>query len=72
MRLERWQAAIEDCSAVLERERDNIKALLRRATAQEKLGSAEAALADAQRVLQLQPNNKEASELVVRLSQGTG
>ncbi len=72
LKLQQWSEAAADCDAVLQREASNIKALLRRSAAREGLGDTTGALQDAQRVLELQPKNKEASEAVERLGARTG
>lgn len=67
LKLSRLQEAAADCSAVLALEPTNVKALLRRATAQEGLDQPNEALRDAEAVLALQPLNKEAAALKAKL-----
>jgi len=64
LKLGRSAEAEADCSAVLEGDAGNVKALLRRATARVALGRGVEAGEDCRRVLELQPQNKEAAELL--------
>ncbi|KAI7841133.1 hypothetical protein COHA_005103 [Chlorella ohadii] len=79
--LERYSAALEaapaeaaaapqraDCSAAVDLHPRYAKALLRRSTAYEKLDDLERALADAQKVLELDPGNAIAQKSVQRLT----
>ena len=58
--MERFYKAIEDFDWVLDKEPDNIKALLRRADAHEKIGQMKEAHADLQRSVIVDENNKRA------------
>lgn len=60
-------SAVRDCTAALAIDPDYIKALMRRCKAYEMLGDQERALGDAQRVLQLQPDNGPARAVDARL-----
>lgn len=60
LKLEKWQAALEDAEAVLGRDADNVKALLRFATAARNLDLQKKAQQSLERVLLLQPENKQA------------
>lgn len=60
IKLEEWDKAIQDCNEVLKYEKDNIKALLRRATAYHKRKNFEKAKIDIERCLILDPNDKKA------------
>ena len=60
IRLERYFKAIKDFDWVLEQEPDNVKALLRRADAHEKIGQMKEAHADLQRSVIVDENNKRA------------
>ncbi|KAL5248514.1 hypothetical protein ACHWQZ_G017637 [Mnemiopsis leidyi] len=64
IRLERFYKAIEDFDWVLDKEPDNIKALLRRADAHEKIGQMKEAHADLQRSVIVDENNKRAKQLL--------
>lgn len=70
LNLERWPAAEADAAAVLELEPENVKALLRLATASERQGQADRARQTLERALQLQPANKEAAAALNRLESG--
>lgn len=70
IKLGRWKDAEMDCDVVLSIEPKNCKALLRRSCAREGQGLLEGALADAQAVLELQANNREAQEIVQRVGSG--
>ncbi len=56
-----------NATQVLQRDRHNVKALLRRAAAQEGLGHTDSAVADYKRVLQLETVNKEAAAALDKL-----
>lgn len=60
LKLQQWDEAERDSSAVLAVEAGNVKALLRRAAARAALGRAVDAQADWRAVLALEPQNKEA------------
>lgn len=65
--LSNFEAVIEDTSFILEREPDNLKALIRRMIAYEPLEKYEKALEDARRVLRHAPGNDVANRLQHRL-----
>lgn len=65
---EQWAEAAQECSAALELDSKYIKALLRRCTAYEKLDDLERALADAEKVLELEPGNSAAGQVAKRLT----
>ncbi|KAF6260615.1 hypothetical protein COO60DRAFT_1700224 [Scenedesmus sp. NREL 46B-D3] len=67
LRLKKFSEAAADCSSVLEADSNNVKALLRRAAANEELGQQRQALEDLRRALQLQPQNAEAKARVAVL-----
>ena len=60
IRLERFYKALEDFNWVLDKEPDNVKALLRRADTREKIGQIKEAHADLQRSVIVDENNKRA------------
>ena len=60
IRLERFVKAIEDFDLVLTREPDNVKALLRRSDAREKIGQIREAAADLERSVIVDEKNKRA------------
>ncbi|KAJ8412672.1 hypothetical protein AAFF_G00116230 [Aldrovandia affinis] len=64
IKLRQWHSAISDCEMVLELEPANLKALLRRATAQKQLGNLKMAAADLRSVLQAEPQNGIAKKLL--------
>jgi tetratricopeptide (TPR) repeat protein len=68
LKLEQWAEAAQDCSAALDLQPQYAKALLRRSTAYEKLDDLERALADAQKVLELDASNSIAQKTVQRLT----
>ncbi|GAA6101562.1 sperm-associated antigen 1 isoform X2, partial [Tachysurus ichikawai] len=57
IKLQRWTDALKDCDAVLNIERHNYKALLRRATAYKHLGKLQEAHEDITSVLHSEPHN---------------
>ncbi|KDD77030.1 hypothetical protein H632_c36p1 [Helicosporidium sp. ATCC 50920] len=61
LRLELFEQAAQDASDVLEQEGDNVKALLRRAAASKGLNKVPEAVADLDRVLELEPKNADAA-----------
>ncbi|CAF0712360.1 unnamed protein product [Brachionus calyciflorus] len=63
IKMEQWEKAIQDCNEVLKYEKDNIKALLRRATAYHKRKNFDKANIDIDRCLVLDPNDKKAQDL---------
>lgn len=60
-KLQKWLDAEADCSAVLDVQPNNVKALLRRAAARAVLGRATEAAADWRAVLAAEPGNREAA-----------
>jgi tetratricopeptide (TPR) repeat protein len=69
LKLGKLEEASRDCDAVVAADASNVKALLRRAVAAEGLGRTDAAIEDLQRVLQLEPENREAREKLQSLGQ---
>lgn len=63
-----WQLACEQCSAALKINGSYLKALVRRATALQELDDLEHALADAQKVVELDPGNAWAVKTVAKLT----
>ncbi|WIA15414.1 hypothetical protein OEZ85_002067 [Tetradesmus obliquus] len=63
-----WQLACEQCSAALKINGSYLKALVRRATALQELDDLEHALADAQKVVELDPGNAWAVKTVTKLT----
>lgn len=64
LKLSQWDDAIKDCNKVLENENDNIKALLRRATAYKEKAEHNKALCDLKQVLVLEPENQRAKQIL--------
>ncbi len=69
LKLEKYEDARLDCDRVLERNPQNHKAFLRRATTFEKAGQLEKAFGDFQSALKISPNLEEAALAVERLSE---
>lgn len=67
-----FKAAEEDCTACLQLDGRNVKALLRRGTARAFLGELHTAYEDFEAVLVLEPNNKDARAEVERLRRLAG
>mmetsp|Transcript_38982 Transcript_38982/g.110408 ORF Transcript_38982/g.110408 Transcript_38982/m.110408 type:complete len:175 (-) Transcript_38982:490-1014(-) len=67
LKLDQHQDAVEDCSSALGLQPNYVKALVRRFTAYEKLENLELALADAQKVVELDSSNSAARATVKRL-----
>jgi Asp-tRNA(Asn)/Glu-tRNA(Gln) amidotransferase A subunit family amidase/Tfp pilus assembly protein PilF len=67
LKLGAYTAAETDCDAAIERDAYSVKAWLRRGSARLALGLLEEAEEDLQRVLELEPQNKQASEELARL-----
>ncbi|XP_038147781.1 sperm-associated antigen 1 [Cyprinodon tularosa] len=67
--LEHWNDAMRDCQQVLELEPGNKKALLRRATVYNNIGNFEMASKDLRKVLQEEPNNAAATQLLSKIEQ---
>uniref|UniRef100_A0A915EX60 RNA-polymerase II-associated protein 3-like C-terminal domain-containing protein n=1 Tax=Echinococcus canadensis TaxID=519352 RepID=A0A915EX60_9CEST len=64
LRQKKWRLSVEDCNRVLEKEPENIKALLRRAQAFYELHSLVKAQKDLELVLALEPKNSRATSLL--------
>ena len=60
LKLEKWDKVVDDCNQVFKYDKDNIKALLRRATAYFKKRTYRNAKTDIQKCLSLDPNDKKA------------
>lgn len=69
LKLEVWPEADQSCKQVLREEPSNVKALFRRGQALNKLGEFREAGQIIRRVLELDPDNKEAQRTLVRLRQ---
>lgn len=67
LKKEMWQLAVEQCTAALSINDTYLKALMRRAQALQQLDDLERALPDAQRVLELDPGNSWATQVVKEL-----
>ncbi|XP_012727966.2 sperm-associated antigen 1 [Fundulus heteroclitus] len=65
--LEHWHEAMRDCQQVLELEPRNKKALLRRATVHNHMGNFQMASEDLRMVLQEEPNNPAAIQLLSKI-----
>lgn len=68
IKMEKWTEAISDCDYVLKNEEHDVKALLRRATAFKGQCKYAAAKSDIDLVLTLEPNNRQAAELLASIS----
>jgi len=66
--MEQWSEVIVHCDAVLHDQPANLKALLRRAEARERLGLTAGACSDIQAALRIDPNNIDAAERLKLLS----
>ncbi|XP_045900678.1 sperm-associated antigen 1-like isoform X2 [Micropterus dolomieu] len=64
IKLNHWHNAMRDCQRVLELEPENIKALLRRATVYNHMGSFQMAAEDLRMVLRKEPHNAAATQLL--------
>lgn len=64
LKLEKWDQAIKDCNCVLNLDKNNIKALLRRGTAYKCKKDFSKAEIDLKEVLALEPQNKKAQDLM--------
>ncbi|XP_033123357.1 sperm-associated antigen 1-like isoform X2 [Anneissia japonica] len=67
IKLKKFDDAVKDCDKVLEDEPDNVKALLRRATAKKGLKNYHAAKLDIQKTLSLEPGNKQAKSMLAEI-----
>jgi tetratricopeptide (TPR) repeat protein len=65
---EQWDKVVEHCDAVIHHQPGNLKALLRRAEARERLGKTAGACSDLQAALRIDSNNLEAAERLKLLS----
>ena len=68
IQLSNHAAVIDDCTAILTLQRDNVKALLRRSLAFEAVCSKDKALDDMLEVLRLDPSREEVSGHIERLA----
>ncbi|XP_055067651.2 sperm-associated antigen 1 [Misgurnus anguillicaudatus] len=68
IKLQRWHAALVDCQTVLQLEPENVKALLRRATAHKHLGHSQESHDDLRAVLLVEPHNITAQKLLMENS----
>lgn len=64
LKTEDWMKALTDTNKVLKLEPENLKALLRQATARKGLKQFDKAKTDLEKVLEKEPNNKRAQELL--------
>ncbi|PAA64711.1 hypothetical protein BOX15_Mlig011180g3 [Macrostomum lignano] len=67
LKLQKYTACVKDCGRVLKAEPDNVKALLRRATAYQKIHRIVDARADLERLLRLDPGSAAGSALLSEL-----
>ncbi|KAL1138193.1 hypothetical protein AAG570_009885 [Ranatra chinensis] len=67
MKIDLKESAIEDCSNAIQHDPNYVKAVMRRAQLYEQSEKLDEALADYQRVLEIDPSNKEASGATRRL-----
>nr|XP_023019143.1 sperm-associated antigen 1 [Leptinotarsa decemlineata] len=72
LKLKKYQEALEDCERVLNLEKNNLKARLRKAEALEKLQRFEEALESVEFVIRKDPNNCTAQELSSRMRERYG
>nr|KAG5689797.1 hypothetical protein BaRGS_007075 [Batillaria attramentaria] len=68
LRLSKWDGAVKDCNYVLKMEPQNLKALLRRGTALKGKGDMTRAGQDMRKVLEVEPNNKTALDLMKEIN----
>ncbi|KAK7476480.1 hypothetical protein BaRGS_00032315 [Batillaria attramentaria] len=68
LRLSKWDEAVKDCNYVLKMEPQNLKALLRRGTALKGKGDMTRAGQDMRKVLEVEPNNKTALDLMKEIN----
>lgn len=64
LKLHNWDASVKDCNMVLENDKNNIKALLRRATAYKEKEEYNKSLYDLKQVLVLEPENQRAKQIL--------
>ncbi|KAJ2938366.1 hypothetical protein O0L34_g13291 [Tuta absoluta] len=67
MKLERYTAAIKDCTKSIELDEHYLKAYIRRAQSYEATEKLDESLADYKKILELDPSHKEAQKAIVRL-----
>ena len=67
----KYREALEDCEAVLSAEPRNVKAFLRAAAATSELGNEDQAVSFLERALEVQPQNREAVEMLEKLRNGS-
>lgn len=72
LKLEKFSEALADVEMVLQQEPDNVKALLRSATASQGLGDEDAARGRLRRVLEVEPRNREAQRSLEALDAQQG
>ncbi|TRY56676.1 hypothetical protein DNTS_021034 [Danionella cerebrum] len=72
IKLKHWREALSDCESVLRLEPENIKALLRRSTVLSHLGQMLEAQETLRRVLEIEPHNTTAQELLKKTKCETG
>ena len=65
--LDQYDLAEDDCNKCLQLNPSSVKALMRRGMARAHMNRLEEALGDFQRVLQLEPHNKQAKEEIQRM-----
>ncbi|GAB1601183.1 sperm-associated antigen 1-like [Argonauta hians] len=69
LKLSRWADAISDCNHVLKNDGDNIKALLRRASAYQENKEYNKCVCDLKHVLRLEPENQRAKQILSDVEQ---
>lgn len=67
LRHRKWQSAVDAATAALDADSRNVKALFRRAKADQGLGDSAAAIADVRAVVHLEPRNQQARALLREL-----
>lgn len=67
--IQRYGAAIQDCDAALTLDNTYVKAYARRASAKHALGRLKEAMKDYERVVELQPGNKQAVEGIEKIKE---
>ncbi|KAI5638125.1 tetratricopeptide repeat protein 1 [Phthorimaea operculella] len=67
MKLEKYAAAIKDCSKSIELDDKYLKAYIRRAQSYEHTDKLDESLADYKKILELDPSHKQAQEALIRL-----
>uniref|UniRef100_A0A7M4E6C6 Sperm associated antigen 1 n=1 Tax=Crocodylus porosus TaxID=8502 RepID=A0A7M4E6C6_CROPO len=69
IKLKDWHSALQDCEKVLDMEPDNLKALMRHATANKYLQNYQAAIEDLTEVLYVEPENALAKKNLLEMEQ---